>query len=109
MFWPFTHGIRLEEELERLFSGTARLGVPRSVAAELDRLVAREVPNARAARALAGRWARVPSRGVGDAAVLASAVALHAVVASSDEKLLERARSAGLAVRRPRPRAPLQH
>lgn len=76
--------------------------------AELDRLVARRVPNAPAARKLAERWAMLPSKGVGDAAVLATARTLHAVVASSDEKLLAQARLAGLSVLRPRDRARLE-
>ena len=108
LFWPFTHGVRLEAELARLFPGQARLGVPRSVLAELDRLVARRVPNAPAARQLANRWTNLASQGVGDAAVLATARRLHAVVASSDERLLQQARLAGLAVLRPRDRARLE-
>jgi rRNA-processing protein FCF1 len=76
--------------------------VPQSVIAELDELVRAGVRNARGARELAERFEVVPSRGEGDAAILALARRRTAWVVTADAELGERLRSAGVPLLVPR-------
>ncbi len=81
--------------------------VATSALAELDRLVARNIPHASAARSLANRWPPFPVRGRGDAGVLAAATGKGAVVATSDRAFQARLRAHGVAVLAPRDRSRL--
>ena len=101
LFLPFTGGLGLEEEIGRWVPG-ARIAVSQSVVGELDRLVARGVPNAVVARALASRFERVPSEESGDSALLAVARRRRAAVVTADRGLRDRLVAAGLTVYIPR-------
>lgn len=114
-FLPLAGPIDLEAEVRRLLPA-GRLAVAASTVAELDRLVERGVPAAGAARELARRLPRVPSRGRGDAGLLELARACGAWVITGDRRLqqeLARAgvgalvprQRSGLAIRRPRQEA----
>lgn len=106
LFLPFRTGLALVDEIERLLPG-AELLVPTSVLAEVDRLVGRGVPHAPAVADLAAGFGSVPSQGRGDAAVLATALALGAWVLTADRLLAERLRRHGVGVLVPRDRARL--
>jgi len=97
----------LEAEVDRASPG-ARLVVPSSVIDELDRLVARGVPEARGALALAQKFPVVPVEGRGDLAILATAVRLGAWVVTADRALAERLRREGVSVLVPRDRHRLE-
>ncbi|HXY12116.1 MAG TPA: twitching motility protein PilT [Thermoplasmata archaeon] len=97
----------LRAEVERLLPG-ARLVVPSSVVEEVDRLVARGVPGARAAAALARSFLVVPAEGRGDQAILDLAVRRRAYVVTADRALAARLSAAGLVVLVPRDRHRLQ-
>ncbi len=97
----------LESEVGRINPG-ARLVVPSSVIDELDRLVARGVPGARGASALAQKFPVAPVEGRGDAAILKAAVRNGAWVVTADRALAERLRSEGVTVLVPRDRHRLE-
>jgi rRNA-processing protein FCF1 len=63
LFWPFTHGVRFDEELARVFPSGARIAVASTALAELEGLAARRVPDAEAAKALAARYPSFPVTG----------------------------------------------
>ncbi len=108
LFWPFTHGTRITEEVERLFPAGARVLVAESGRAELDGLVQRGVRHARAARELAERYEVFPVPGRGDSGLLAAAAGSNTVVATADRALQARLRARGVAVLVPRDRARLE-
>ena len=103
LYLPFRVGLDLVAEVERLLPG-ARPSVPAPVLGELDRLEARGVEHARAARALAGQFPSLAGAGRGDAGVLAAATRLGASVVTADRRFAERLRRAGVAVLIPRDR-----
>ena len=103
---PFRTGIALDAEVERLVPG-AEIAVPSSVLAELDRLAARGVRHAAAARELAARRRRVEAEGRGDRAVVAAATALGAAVLTADRELARALLARGVDVLVPRDRARL--
>jgi len=103
---PFRSGVDLVGEVERL-AGPAEIVVPRPVVAELDRLAARGVAHAAAARALADRFRPVASVGRGDAAVVAAADRFGATVVTADRALADRLGRAGRTVLVPRDRTRL--
>lgn len=106
MFLPFEGGLDLVAEVERNYPG-APIGVPSSVIRELDRLVARRVPYAELARALADRFGRTPGPGHGDDAIVALAARQRAVVVTADRALRDRLSALGIGVLVPRDRARL--
>lgn len=97
----------LSAEVDRHRPG-ATLAVTTSVLRELDRLVARRVPRAAAARLLAERWPALTAPGVGDAALARAAVRTKAWVVTADRELRARLRSAGVVVLAPRDRHRLE-
>jgi rRNA-processing protein FCF1 len=97
----------LEAEVERLRPG-ARLAVPSSVADELDRLVVRATPGARAAAELARKYPLVSVEGRGDRAVFDLAVRRRARVVTADRALAARLERAGVSVLVPRDRHRLE-
>ncbi|MGP8159567.1 MAG: PIN domain-containing protein [Thermoplasmata archaeon] len=97
----------LESEVDRIHPG-ARLVVPSSVIDELDRLVARGVPGARGALALAQKFLLIPVEGRGDAAILKAAMRHSAWVVTADRALAERLRKEGVTVLAPRDRHRLE-
>jgi len=97
----------LDSEVGRIRPG-ARLVVPSSVVDELDRLVARGVPGARGASALAKKFPVLPVAGRGDTAVLEAAVRQGAWVVTADRTLAERLRRRGVNVLVPRDRHRLE-
>jgi rRNA-processing protein FCF1 len=107
-FWPFTHGVALDAEFDRLVGEGVRMLVAEATLAELDALVVRGVVGAEPARRLAGRAPVVPTRARGDAAVLEAARSRGALLATSDRGLAARARAAGVGVIGPRDRARLE-
>jgi rRNA-processing protein FCF1 len=106
LFLPFTHGLDLEKEVAR-WSGHAPVWVPVPVLGELRRLKDRDVPNARAALMLAGRFPSLPAPGLGDPALLAVAVKTGAWVVTADQALRARLVKAGVSVLYPRDRSRL--
>jgi rRNA-processing protein FCF1 len=104
---PVGRGFPLDREIDRHFPG-ARVELPRSALAELDRLVARDVPRASAARALARRYPIAASRGAGDDAILATAARRRAVVVTADRELAARLVERGITVLVPRDRHRLE-
>ena len=82
--------------------------MPSSVLGELDRLVRRDVPGARAARALADRYRPIPAHARGDEAVLETAVREGAWVVTSDRALRGRLVAHGVTVLFPRDRHRLE-
>lgn len=80
----------------------ARIAVPRSVVAELQRLARRGTADARAALEYARGWPEVPAPGRGDAAVFAAARRERAVVVTADRALAARLLGQGLSVLQPR-------
>jgi rRNA-processing protein FCF1 len=107
VFLPVRVGFPLDAEVGRLRPG-AVLSLPASVVDELDRLVARGIPEAAAARALAARYPVVPAPGKGDDAVLRSAVRTRAWVVTADRALRERLTHRGVTVLSPRDRHRLE-
>ena len=104
---PVRSRFPLAAEVDRLCPG-ARLVIPSSALEELERLVARRVPGASAARQLARRYPVVPAQGRGDAGVLATAVRDRAWVVTADRVLASRLQRAGLPVLVPRDRSRLE-
>lgn len=105
-FLPLTSAVDLDREVRRL-APAARLAVAASTLAELDRLAARRVPGAGAARELAARLPVVPSPGRGDAGLLRVAVTQRAWVVTADRELQERLLGSGVTVLVPRERSRL--
>lgn len=101
LFLPFTRRFPLEREIYRLLEG-ARIEVPQSVRGELDRLVERARPNARAARAYAERFRVVPTDLKGDAALETLARDLGAIIVTADGELRRRLYAKGMKVLFPR-------
>jgi rRNA-processing protein FCF1 len=101
LFLPFRDRFPLLEEVERL-TAPARVAVPSSVIAELDRLVARRTMNASLARTLADRFPILPATGRGDLGLLRLAVRHRATVVTGDRDLRRRLVAAGIAVLSPR-------
>jgi len=83
---PFQFRVNLDAELVRLL-GACDVFVPSSVLRELERLAARD-RDAKAALALAAKYAVHEAPGIGDAAVVAAAKDLRAHVVTSDRGLL---------------------
>jgi rRNA-processing protein FCF1 len=106
LLMPFQLGMDLEGEIERVL-GRCRIAVPEAVMAEL-RSMPPTLREARAALQLAGRFETLPSRGMGDDAVLELASREGAVVVTGDRGLIDRLREAGLRVLRPRQRTLLE-
>ena len=105
LMMPVEFDVRVFDELERLTGRSPEaldLLVPRTVAAELDRLAAESGRAARAARVgrdLAGRCRVVETdESYADDAVLALAVARDALVVTNDRPLRDRLRAAGARV-----------
>ncbi|MHB8633374.1 MAG: type II toxin-antitoxin system VapC family toxin [Thermoplasmatota archaeon] len=97
---PFTSGVRVEEEIERLM-GPSEWLVPSCVAWELERLAKGKGASARAARMaqkLAQRATAVPARLPGDDGVLEVAHAHHAALFTNDRRLQAEAARRGLTV-----------
>ena len=101
LFLPFTRHFPLEQEIHRILEG-ARIEVPQSVRGELDRLVERSRPNARAARAYAERFPVVPTDLKGDAAIETLARDLGAIIVTADGELRRRLYAKGMKVLFPR-------
>lgn len=101
LFLPFTRRFPLEREVGRLMEG-ARVGVPQSVLGELDRLVQRARPHARAARTYADRFPLVPTDLKGDAALETLARDLGACIVTADAELRRRLYAKGMKVLFPR-------
>jgi len=89
VFLPVREGFPLDAEVERLRPG-AVVAVPGTVVRELDRLVSRSTPDARAARAFAERYRVERSAGRGDDAIVRVAVRLGAWVVTADRGLRAR-------------------
>lgn len=97
---PFTSGVRLDEELERLF-GPVQWLVPSSVAWELERLGKGRDETARCARIaikLAARGVAVETRLPGDDGVLKVAQETGAAIVTNDRKLQAEATARGIRV-----------
>lgn len=104
---PVGRHFPLESEVERLRPGSV-IEVPSSVAGELDRLVARGVVGARAARDLATRFPTLAAPGRGDRAVLDAATSLGACVVTADRAFAEELHQRGVDVLAPRDREHLE-
>jgi len=98
---PVQSHFPLEAEVHRLRPG-AVIEVPSSVVGELDRLIVRGVPGARAASKFADRFPVHGTAGRGDLGILEAAVALGACVVTADRALSERLRTLGVDVLTPR-------
>lgn len=101
LFLPFRDRFPLEDEVERL-TAPARVAVPSSVIAELDRLVAQRAAGAALAREFARRFPIVPTQGRGDQGLLQLAARRRAIVVTGDRALRRRLVAAGIAVLAPR-------
>ena len=104
---PIRSRFPLEAEIDRLRPG-AVIEVPSSVVVELDHLVARGVPGARAAAALARRFRVLGVVGRGDLAILRAAEGPRTCVVTADRALAERLRAQGVDVLAPRDRHRLE-
>ncbi len=100
---PFTAGIDLRAEVRR-WDAAAVVAVPTGARGELDRLVARGVRFAVAARALAASFPELPTDRRGDAGLLELARERGAAVVTADRGLGRRLRAAGVPVLTPRDR-----
>jgi uncharacterized protein len=107
LFLPVRVGFPLDPEVDR-HRGGAVVAVPASALQELDLLVARRTPGARAARALAEKYRVEPTRGRGDDAIVRAAVRLGAWVVTADRGLRDRLTAAGVTVLSPRDRHRLE-
>ena len=94
LLMPFQFRINLEAELRRLL-GDVDLAVPTPVLEEL-RLLATHDRAARAAERLAAKYRALEGHGGADDALLDLAVALHAVVVTNDQPLLDRLKEHGV-------------
>lgn len=91
---PFEFSLDLDAELARLL-GSWEAYVPASVLRELERIAAKD-RRAKAALALAARYARFETDAAGDAAVIAAAEALGAHVVTNDRALLAALKARGI-------------
>jgi rRNA-processing protein FCF1 len=91
---PFQFRLNLEAELRRLL-GDVDLAVPTPVLEEL-RLLATHDRDARAARRLGAKYRAVEGHGSADDALLELGAALHAVVVTNDQPLLDRLKKEGI-------------
>lgn len=91
---PFQFRLNLDAELARLL-GECDVFVPSSVIRELNRVASRD-RTAKAALALAAKYAPHAANLTGDAAVIAAAKALGAYVVTSDGALLAALREQGI-------------
>jgi len=107
LLMPVRSQFPLEAEVLRIRPGS-QVAVPSSVLEELDRLLARGVPGARAAVALARSYPVLPVEGRGDKAILDAAVRRRAWVATADRALAARLRRSGVTVLMPRDRHRLE-
>jgi rRNA-processing protein FCF1 len=107
LFLPVRNRFPLEAEIERLLPGAEPV-VPASVVAELDRHITEEVPGAKAARALADRFPRLPSPGRGDDAIVRLATGRDLAVVTADRALRDRLVGLGIPVLVPRDRHHLE-
>lgn len=103
---PFRSGLDLVAEIDRSLPG-AQVRVPLSVLGEIDRLVARRVAHAPAARLLAASFPVTPTDGRGDTAVLKAAVRRGAWVVTADRLFAARLRRHGVSTAVPRDRGRL--
>lgn len=94
LLMPFQFRLNLEAELRRLL-GNVDVAVPTPVLAEL-RLLATHDRDARAAERLASKYRAIPAEGSADDALLEMALALHAVVVTNDQPLLDRLKQQGV-------------
>ncbi len=94
LLMPFQFRLNLEAELRRLL-GDVDIAVPAPVLEEV-RLLATHDRDARAAERLAAKYPVVEGRGSADDALLELGLALHAVVVTSDQPLLDRLRKEGV-------------
>jgi hypothetical protein len=106
LFLPFRGGFALDREIERILPG-AELILPGAVLAEVDRLAARGVRLASAAREWARQFRVVPTRGRGDQAVVEAAVRERAFVVTADRALTQLLLDRGVFVLTPRDRTRL--
>jgi rRNA-processing protein FCF1 len=107
LFLPVRARFPLEVEVARLCPG-GEIRVPTSVIGELDRLVLRDAPDARAARELANHYRSLPAPGLGDDAVLEAASGRNAWVVTSDRAFRARLVARGVTVLFPRDRHRLE-
>lgn len=91
---PFQFRLNLEAELRRLL-GDVDIAVPTPVLEEV-RLLATHDRDAKAAERLASRYRAVEGHGSADDALLDLGRALHAVVVTSDQPLLDRLKKDGV-------------
>ncbi len=91
---PFQFRLNLEAELHRLL-GEVDIAVPTPVLEEV-RLLAPHDRHAKAAERLAARYRSVEGHGSADDALLELGAALHAVVVTSDQPLLDRLKKEGV-------------
>ena len=94
LLMPFQFRLNLEAELRRLL-GEVDIAVPTPVLEEV-RLLATHDRRARAAERLAAKYRSVEGHGSADDAILDLALALHAVVVTSDQPLLDRLKREGV-------------
>ncbi len=94
LLMPFQFRLNLEAELRRLL-GDVDIAVPAPVLEEV-RLLATHDRHARAAERLAARYRVVEGHGSADDALLELGAALHAVVVTSDQPLLDRLTKEGV-------------
>ncbi|HYA71408.1 MAG TPA: hypothetical protein VEH28_08615 [Thermoplasmata archaeon] len=100
-------GFPLGPEVDRLLPG-ARIAIPSTAVAELDRLLGRGVRGARMALELARRYPVTPVPGRGDSAILEGAARQRAWVVTADRELAARLLRTGLPVLVPRDRQRLE-
>ena len=103
LFLPVRSRFPLEPEVERCWPG-ARLAVLSTTVSELVRLVREGVAGAVAAREYARRFPVLAAQGLGDDAVLASAVLRGASVVTADRDLAQRLVARRVSVLVPRDR-----
>ena len=94
LLMPFQFRLNLEAELRRLL-GDVDIAVPTPVLDEV-RLLATHDRDAKAAERLAAKYRVVEGHGSADDAILELALALRAVVVTSDQPLLDRLRHEGV-------------
>ena len=94
LLMPFQFRINLEAELRRLL-GDVDIVVPTPVLEEL-RLLATHDRDAKAGERLAARYRSVEGHGSADDALLELGQALHAVVLTNDQPLLDRLEALGV-------------
>lgn len=94
LLMPFQFNVNLDHELRRLF-GDIPVLVPGAVLEELSRI---DDKSARAALALAKKYAVAETEGRGDEAVLEAAESREAAVVTNDRVLISRLKERGIPV-----------